>query len=272
MRTHDSHIAADILPEAVAGDPATGPAAGQASAGGAPNVRVAPARGPAGGWDCDVALDAGDAGNVHDTDTDTDTRELEHRDAARRPGRPRSERAEQAILDAAIEAVGECGIDGVRCEDVAARAGVGKATLYRRWPGKEDLLIAAFAAMKRPVPELKGASVRADLVTLLTVMADDADDPRYAQHYALLHGAGQRYPRLVARYKDQIVEPRRELVRSVLRRGIETGELRPGTDVEVAMLMLTGAVMARGKHGPTPARSGFVDRAVDELLQGIASR
>jgi AcrR family transcriptional regulator len=276
MRTQDSHIAADVLPEAVAGDPATGPAAGQGSAGGAPNVRVAPARGPArgpvGGWDCDVAPDTGDAENVHDTDTDTDAHEHEHRDAARRPGRPRSERAEQAILDAAIEAVGECGIDGVRCEDVAARAGVGKATLYRRWPGKEDLLIAAFAAMKRPVPELKGASVRADLVALLTVMADDADDPRYAQHYALLHGAGERYPRLVARYKQLIVEPRRELVRSVLRRGIEAGELRPGTDVEVAMLMLTGAVMARGKHDSTPDEPRFVDRAVDELLHGIASR
>ena len=68
-------------------------------------------------------------------------------DAVRRPGRPRSERAEQAILDATLEAIGECGVDGVRCEDVAARAGVGKATLYRRWPGKEDLLIAAFASL-----------------------------------------------------------------------------------------------------------------------------
>jgi AcrR family transcriptional regulator len=266
MRTHDSHVAADVLPAAVAGNPATGPAAGPAPAGGAPNVRVAPASALAGGWDCDADLEASDAGNAHGTEAH------DARDAARRPGRPRSERAEQAILDAAIEAVGECGIDGVRCEDVAARAGVGKATLYRRWPGKEDLLIAAFAAMKRPMPEPKGESVREDLIALLTVMAEDADDPRYAQQYALLHGAGERYPRLVARYKDQIVEPRRDLFRSVLRRGIEAGELRAGTDVEVAMLMLTGAVMARGKHDPTPAAPGFADRAVDELLQGIASR
>src|ERR1700744_6377349 len=60
----------------------------------------------------------------------------------RRPGRPRSEHAEQALLEATIEAIGECGIDGVRCEDVAARAGVGEATLYRRWPGKEGLVMA----------------------------------------------------------------------------------------------------------------------------------
>jgi len=126
--------------------------------------------------------------------------------------------------------------------------------------------------MKHPLPELRGGSVRDDLIALLTVVAADADDPRYAQQYALLHGAGQRYPRLVARYREQVIEPRRESVRAVLRRGIETGELRPGIDIEVAMLLLTGAVLARGKHDPTPAAPGFVESAVDELLLGITPR
>ena len=193
-------------------------------------------------------------------------------DAVRRPGRPRSERAEQAILDATLDAIGEYGVDGVRCEDVAARAGVGKATLYRRWPGKEDLLIAAFASLKTPLPEGRGESARADLTAMLDVMAKDADDPRYARQFALLHGEGQRYPRLVARYKEQVVEPRRELIRSALRRGIASGELRPDTDVEIAMLTLTGAVMARGKHDGTPAEPGFAARVVDELMRGIAAR
>ncbi|MDX6418456.1 MAG: hypothetical protein QOG28_3076 [Trebonia sp.] len=263
MRTHDSQV-----------DPATVPV----PAAPAPNVRVAPAAShgrkpaapvPDGAWCADDIQGAGRAQDRLTPDTGTpDTGEAP--DAARRPGRPRSERAEQAIIEATIEALGERGIDGVHCEDVAARAGVGKATLYRRWGGKEDLLIAAFAAMKHPLPEPRGESVREDLITLLSVIAADADDPRFAQQYALLHGAGEQYPRLVARYREQVVEPRRELVRSVLRRGIETGELRPGIDVEVAMLMLTGAVMARGKHDPTPAAPGFVDRAVDELLRGIA--
>ena len=193
-------------------------------------------------------------------------------DAVRRPGRPRSERAEQAILDATLEAIGEYGVDGVRCEDVAARAGVGKATLYRRWPGKEDLLMAAFASLKTPLPQGRGESARADLTAMLDVMAKDAEDPRYARQFALLHGEGQRYPRLVARYKEQVVEPRRELIRSALRRGIASGELRPDTDVEIAMLTLTGAVMARGKHDGTPAEPGFAARVVDELMLGIAAR
>jgi AcrR family transcriptional regulator len=273
MRAHESHVADDGLTEAAARNPGTvSPAAGSIPAAGAPNVRVAPAAshagharkaaGPEGAWCADATADAGPG-------SETAT---EARDTARRPGRPRSERAEQAIIDAVIEALGEYGIDGVRCEDVAARAGVGKATLYRRWAGKEDLLIAAFAAMKHPLPQPRGESVRDDLVALLAVVAADADDPRFAQQYALLHGAGERYPRLVARYKEQVVEPRRELVRTVLRRGVETGELRPGIDVEVAMLLLTGAVLARGKHDASPAVPGFVESAVDELLLGLAPR
>lgn len=193
------------------------------------------------------------------------------RDAARRPGRPRSERAEQAIIGAVMDAIGDRGLEGVRCEDVAARAGVGKATLYRRWPSKEDLLIAAFASMKTPLPQPAGESVRDDLIAMLEVMARDVDDPRHARQFALLHGEGERYPRLLARYKEQVVEPRRELIRSVLRRGIANGELRRDVDVEIAMLTLTGAVMARGKHDATPAAPGFAARVVDELLRGFAT-
>ena len=159
----------------------------------------------------------------------------------------------------------------MRCEDVAARAGVGKATLYRRWPGKEDLLIAAFAALKRPLPQPRGESVRDDLIAMLEVVAADADDPRYAQHYALLHAEGERYPRLVALYKERVVEPRREAMRSVLRRGAASGELRPDIDLEVAVLALTGAVIARGKHDALPAEPDFATRVVDEVLRGIAA-
>jgi AcrR family transcriptional regulator len=274
MRTHDSHVDEDADRAAITGNPATI----TAQAAPAPNVRVAPAAshgrkaapGQGGAWCADDLQGADRAQDTGAQGTGAPGTG-EAPDAARRPGRPRSERAEQSIIEATIEALAERGIDGVHCEDVAARAGVGKATLYRRWGGKEDLLIAAFAAMKHPLPEPRGESVRADLVALLAVIAADADDPRFAQQYALLHGAGERYPRLVARYREQVVEPRRELVRVVLRRGIEAGELRADIDVEVAMLMLTGAVMARGKHDPTPAAPGFVDRAVDELLRGIAA-
>ena len=67
-------------------------------------------------------------------------------------------------------------------------------------------------------------------------------------------------------------EPRRDVIRSVLRRGIGTGELRPDIDVEVALFMLTGAMISRGKHQPEGISDGFAQRVVDELLTGLTPR
>jgi AcrR family transcriptional regulator len=188
-----------------------------------------------------------------------------------KPGRPRSEQAEQAIIDAALELFGERGVDGVCVEAVAARAGVGKATIYRRWSSKEDLLLAALGSLKRPLPQPRGASVREDLIELLEAMMGDANDPRYVRQFAMLHGEAEAYPRLMARYAQTVVEPRREVVRSVLRRGIQIGELRADLDVEIGMLALTGAVMARGKHDPRPPAPEFAAQIVDQLLRGFTA-
>src|SRR6266478_2169336 len=168
-------------------------------------------------------------------------------ETSRRPGRPRSEQAEQAIIEATLDLFAEQGFEGVCVEAVAARAGVGKATIYRRWPNKEELLLAAFGSLKSPFPEPEGVSVRDDLLAMVEVMCADKADPRKARRYALLLGEGEKYPRLMARYKETVVEPRREAMRAVIRRGIQTGELRPDTDIEIAMLTLTGVIMAHEK-------------------------
>ena len=189
----------------------------------------------------------------------------------RRPGRPRSEQAERAIIAAALDLFAESGPDGLCMERVAARAGVGKATIYRRWPGKEDLLLDALASLKTPLPEPKGRSVREDLVAVLDAMCDDAADPRRARQFALLQGEGAKYPRLMARFAETVVEPRREVVRSVLRRGVATGELREDADIEVAMFMLRGASLASTLHGQEPIED-YARRVVDGLLRGLAAR
>ena len=190
----------------------------------------------------------------------------------RRPGRPRSERADRAIIDAALSVFAESGTEGLCIERVAARAGVGKSTIYRRWPGKEDLLLDAIGALQNPLPEPAGESVRDDLVTILGAMRDSVADPRRAREFALLLGEGAKYPRLMARYVETMLEPRREVIRSVLRRGVAAGELRPDADIEVALFMLTGAVLARGKYDPGSFPPGYVERVVDELLLGLAPR
>jgi AcrR family transcriptional regulator len=191
--------------------------------------------------------------------------------ARRRPGRPRSEQAERAIIDAALDLFAESGPDGLCMEQVAARAGVGKATIYRRWAGKEDLLLDALASLKTPLPEPRGRSVREDLVAVLGAMCDEAGDPRRARQFSLLQGEGTKYPRLIARFVETVIEPRREVVRSVLRRGVATGELREDTDVEVAMFMLRGASLSGRLYGQEPIE-GYASRVVDELLRGLAAR
>src|SRR6266568_361678 len=190
----------------------------------------------------------------------------------RRPGRPRSERADRAIIDAALSLFAEEGPEGLCIEKVAARAGVGTATIYRRWPGKEQLLLAAMAALKKPLPEPAGRSAREDLVALVGAMCQDTADPRRTRQFVLLLGEGAKYPQLMARYRETVLEPRREVIRSVLRRGVATGELRADTDIEAALFMLVGAVIAGSRHEPGGIPPGFAERIVNELLQGLAAR
>ena len=194
------------------------------------------------------------------------------REHVRRAGRPRSEQADRAIIDAALDLFAEAGAEGLCIEKVAARAGVGKATIYRRWPGKEDLLLAALAALGTPLPEPKGESVRDDLASLVDAMLAESGDPRQIRQVALLLGEGAQYPRLIERYVETVVEPRREVFRLVLRRGVATGELREGISIEAAVDMLTGAVLARSRLGQDRMDRGHARRIVDELLVGLASR
>ena len=212
-----------------------------------------------------VILDQGPGPATKNTDPETGPAT-----ETRRPGRPRSEQAEQAIIEATLDLFAERGFEGVCVEAVAARAGVGKATIYRRWPNKEELLLAAFGSLKSPFPEPKGVSVRDDLLAMVEVMCADKADPRKSRRYALLLGEGDKYPRLMARYKETIVQPRREAMRAVIRHGVETGELRPDTDVEIAMLTLTGAIMAQEKDGTLDG--DFAVRLVDGLLLGLSAR
>ena len=126
--------------------------------------------------------------------------------------------------------------------------------------------------MKSPIPEPKGVSVRDDLVAMLSVMCADKADPRKARRYALLLGEGEKYPRLMARYKETVVEPRHEVVRAIIRRGIASGELRADTDVEIGRLALIGTILAKEKSADGELNGDFAAHVVDELLLGLAVR
>lgn len=195
--------------------------------------------------------------------------EREHR----RPGRPRSEQADRAIMTAALELFADSGPAGLCIEQVAAKAGVGKATIYRRWPGKEDMLLDGLPLLASALPVPQGKSVRADLIALLDACCKEAADPRRRRLIALLQGEGLQYPRLKAKYLETVIQPRREAFRAVLRRGVATGELRENTDIEAAMYLLNGAVVAGvpGMHADL-VDSRYARRVVEELLRGLGAR
>ena len=194
----------------------------------------------------------------------------------RRPGRPRSDKAEEAILDAVLTLFSEgATYDSLSMEMIASAAGVGKATIYRRWPNKEALVIGAIGLRLHPdVPEAPpGVSVREDLLHLLELMRNHLQDQCTGPAYNVLAQLTLSNPKVSRRYHDQVIEPRREMFRVVLRRGIASGELRPDLDVDRTVLMLTSPVLTAARHHVP--ESGAIDRefcagVVDYLLGGVS--
>lgn len=192
----------------------------------------------------------------------------------RTPGRPRSARVDEAIIEAVLDLLAEGNtIEALSIEAVAARAGVGKATIYRRWAGKDALLLDAVRSLKGPLPVLAGESVRDDLITLLGWTGSRRPDERFARIMSCLGPEVNRSPEQYRLYQG-LVEPRRELTREVLRRGIHTGELRPDIDMEVAVAVLAAPVLAQRmlRWHPDLDMGTLPERVVDTVLAGLRAR
>jgi len=200
------------------------------------------------------------------------------RDGRRRPGRPRSEAAERAILDAVLGLLSE-GVPygSLSMEQVATRAGVGKATVYRRWPNKESLVVDAMATLWQecPPPDLSDdRSTRDRIVEYLDTMAEIMHEDTAGLVYASVMAAAQLHPELVQMYQQVAIEPRRELLRMILRHGIAAGELRADLDVELGVRMFAGPIVhaMKSEHPGWPVDDAFVRALVDTLLEGIGAR
>ncbi|WP_430781785.1 TetR/AcrR family transcriptional regulator [Actinoplanes sp. G11-F43] len=187
------------------------------------------------------------------------------------PGRPRSAQTDESILDAVLGMLSDGqSAAAITIEAVAAKAGVGKATIYRRWPNKEALLIDAVRSMKGPLPEPAGRSVREDLIALINANRTPRAQ-RYSKVTACLLPELQRDGELARMWHD-FIEPRREVTRQVLRRGVETGELRADLDIELTQLMLSAPGMVQSmlrRPSPVPEER-FAEALVDAVLRGAA--
>ena len=186
-------------------------------------------------------------------------------------GRPRSEKAHQAILAAAARLLLERGLAAVSMDAVAEQAGVSKATIYRWWPTKETLALDALYtewAAAAPDPRDTG-SLRGDLLALLRPWARLVGSRPYARVIAGLIAEAQTDPAFAAQYQERIVQPRRDQAREIFRRAIERGEIPASTRVEVALDLLYGPLYHRLLHGHAPLTDRFVREAVDLALNGI---
>ncbi|MFI7661669.1 TetR/AcrR family transcriptional regulator [Micromonospora parva] len=194
-------------------------------------------------------------------------------DAPRSPGRPRSIRADEAIIEATLDLLAEGStIEALSIEAIAARAGVGKATIYRRWAGKDALLLDALRRLKGVLAQPAGHSVRDDLVLLVGAIGKNVD-PRAAKIMPCLVPAVNRSADQYQLYQN-IIAPRRKLMREVLRRGIDEGVLRADIDVEVTMALLTGPMLIQRvlQWNPDLDEQTLPERVVDAVLEGIRAR
>jgi len=194
-------------------------------------------------------------------------------EAPRAPGRPRSLRADEAIISATLDLLAEgTPMEALSIESIAARAGVGKATIYRRWPGKEALLRDALATLKSPAPEPTGRSVREDLIVMLSQVGSGRQDPRLGKIMPCIIPHLARSEAHYQAYQD-IIEPRRAKVREILQRGVATGELRADLDVELALTVLIGPILVQRvmRWHPGIDADKMPEQVVDLLLAGMSS-
>jgi AcrR family transcriptional regulator len=186
----------------------------------------------------------------------------------RRPGRPRDARADEAIIQASVEVLADKGPAGFTVDAVAARAGCGKATIYRRWSSRASLLLETAHRMGLEPAVVDTGSVRDDLVALMTQFGAKLTDTP----------AGRILPGVVAeaavnpemrRVLSRFVHDRRDRPRQAIVRGVERGELPPDTDVELLLDILGGSVFYRVLVSGEPGDEAFAKRLVDLVLSSL---
>ena len=189
-------------------------------------------------------------------------------------GRPRSEEARMAILQAASELLLVRGLGAVSMDAVAKKAQVSKATIYRWWPTKETLALDALYhewGGKRAAPRDTG-TLRSDLLALLRPWARLVSSQPYGRVIGAFITKAHTDRAFADQYLARLVQPRREQARTIFTRAIERGEIAADLDIEVALDLLYGALYHRLLHGHAPLNDRFVGDVVEMALSGLLPR
>ena len=185
-------------------------------------------------------------------------------------GRPRSEVAHQAILDATLALLGEVGFSALTVEGVAQRAGVGKATIYRRWPSKLPLVVEAFGELPA-FEDVDTGSLDRDLKAMLTQYLKSFLSTPLATVYPSLAAERRHNPEL-GELLDPLLRNRRRPLDAALRRAVARGELAGDLDLELASDLIVGPVAVRLFFRGTQIKPDMVGPMVDMALDGIRRR
>ncbi|RFA07707.1 TetR family transcriptional regulator [Subtercola boreus] len=184
-------------------------------------------------------------------------------------GRKRDHTRDPEILDAALAVLAETGYDGMTIDMVAARAKAGKATLYRRWPSKAELVIDAVACMKKnmhgnePLPDT--GTLRGDLVAMIKPHSLQESDTKLQIMAGLMSMISQA-PELADAANEAIMKPRTELNRVLMRRAVERGEISPDCDIDTISMITPSMVAYRTLMLKKPVDREFLLSLIDGVV------
>ncbi|MFF9145528.1 TetR/AcrR family transcriptional regulator [Streptomyces sp. NPDC014861] len=195
----------------------------------------------------------------------------------------RSERSRRAIFDAALALVSETGYAKTTVEGIAARAGVGKQTIYRWWPSKAAVLLDAFLDLAARAAEEAGAAegqtelpdtgdLAADLRLVLRATVDELANPRYDAPTRALAAEGSTDPELGARFTESLLEPQLNVFARRIEAAQAAGQADPGVDPRLATELLVGPLHHRWLHRTGPLTHAYADALVDLALRGLTPR
>ena len=193
-------------------------------------------------------------------------------DGTRARGRPRSEKAKKAILGAAMELLLDQGLHPMSMDDVARRAGVSKATIYRWWSSKELLALDALATEWAPAPASSSdtGTLRRDLLSRFRPWLRQLNRKPYARVVAGLVAEAQTNPEFGELYRKRFVQPRRDATRELLVRARDRGEIAADSNLEVALDLLYGPIYHRLLHGHAPLTERFALQVIDCVIAAIS--
>lgn len=191
-------------------------------------------------------------------------------------GRPRDAAVGHKVVETVLRLIAEGATLGdLTMEGIAREAGVGKATVYRRWNGKDALLLDVLAAIDvpEPPPRFAGRSFRDDLLTAVEALRRRGLAKRDSAMLRTMLGQMQNSPALWKAYHDTVIGKRRAALTRLLEHGIAIGAVRPelGADMELLVDFVTGTLLSRTAfRREASLDEGISERVVDMILHGIA--